>query len=197
MPTRCYTDTDRDRVRDLGVRSRIEGVHNGIDTERFTPGGPEATSLITKGRSSSSSAGWSKGNAPRLQFGRSPRPVRRIRTPRSTCVGGDARNELQSLAEELGVRDAVTFCGQVPYDEMPAVYRGADAFILPSRAEGVPRTIMEAMATGVPVVASDLPQVRNLVSDGGYTVNVGVTRHLVSDSGRVWTTPIRGACVLV
>jgi glycosyltransferase involved in cell wall biosynthesis len=67
----------------------------------------------------------------------------------------------------------VAFCEQAPYEELPAVYRGGDAFVLPSRAEGVPRTIMEAMATGVPVVSSDLPQVRGLVSDGGYTVDVG------------------------
>jgi glycosyltransferase involved in cell wall biosynthesis len=78
----------------------------------------------------------------------------------------------------------VTFVGQVPYEEMPAVYRGADAFVLPSRAEGVPRTIMEAMATGVPVVSSDLPQVRELVSSGGYTVDVGAHEAFAERLGR-------------
>ncbi|AKH97422.1 glycosyltransferase [Halanaeroarchaeum sulfurireducens] len=36
----CYTETDKNLVRDLGVHSRIEVVPNGIDTERFTPEGP-------------------------------------------------------------------------------------------------------------------------------------------------------------
>jgi glycosyltransferase involved in cell wall biosynthesis len=56
---------------------------------------------------------------------------------------------------------------------MPAVYRGADALILPSRAEGLPRTVLEALASGVPAVVSDLEHVAPLVDDVGETVTVG------------------------
>jgi len=77
------------------------------------------------------------------------------------CGEGPLQGELETLAQELCIREAVTFLGQVPYDEMPAVYRAGDVLVLPSRAEGVPRTIMEALSTGVPVVSSDLSQVRS------------------------------------
>jgi glycosyltransferase involved in cell wall biosynthesis len=81
---------------------------------------------------------------------------------------GPMRSE---LGREAG--DAVEFLGQVPYEEMPAVYRAGDVLVLPSRAEGVPRTVLEAFASGVPVVSSDLKQVAPLVEESGVTVPVG------------------------
>jgi len=169
----CYTDTDRDRVRDLGVDARIEVVPNGIDTDRFTPEGL-GSDLIDHDGPVVLFVG-------RLVEGKRPADaVRALATVREShpdaalylCGEGPLRKDLAALAADLGVVDAVTFCGQVSYDAMPEVYRSADVLVLPSRAEGVPRTVMEAMATGVPVVCSDLPQVRELVSVGGYTADI-------------------------
>lgn len=167
----CYTDTDRERVRDLHVSSPIKVVPNGIDTERFSPDGP-ASDLIDHDGPVVLFVG-------RLVEGKRPATaVRALATVRDThpdaalylCGSGPLREELASLAADLGIDDAVRFLGHVSYDEMPGVYRHADAFVLPSRAEGVPRTVMEAMATGVPVVCTDLPQTRPLVEVGGYPV---------------------------
>ncbi|WP_049935573.1 glycosyltransferase family 4 protein [Haloplanus natans] len=170
----CYTDTDRNRVRELGVTSPIKIVSNGIDTGRFHPQGSQSDMI--------------DHNGPvilfvgRLVEGKRPTDaIRALAAVREThpsaalfmCGQGPLRPDLESLAAELGIAGAVTFLGQVSYDAMPGVYRGADVFVLPSRAEGVPRTVMEAMATEVPVVCSNLPQIRELVSSGGYTVDVG------------------------
>lgn len=170
----CYTNTDRGRVRDLGVQSRIEVVANGIDTERFTPDGPESDLL--------------KHDGPIVLFvGRlveGKRPSDAVRalaavqeshpdTALYLCGEGPLKDDLASLAKDLGIANSVIFLGHVPYKEMPSVYRSADTFVLPSRAEGVPRTVMEAMATDLPVVCSDLTQIRNLIVDGGYAVEVG------------------------
>jgi glycosyltransferase involved in cell wall biosynthesis len=101
---------------------------------------------------------------------------------------GDAIAAVSQLAEERNAKlyvagegplrseldgDHVEFLGQLPYEEMPAVYRAADSLVLSSRAEGLPRTVLEAMASGVPVVVSDLEQVAPVVGDGGVTVSVG------------------------
>jgi glycosyltransferase involved in cell wall biosynthesis len=86
---------------------------------------------------------------------------------------GPLREELELETESLGVSNSVMFLGHLSYDEMPSVYRGADVLLLPSRAEGLPRTVLEAMASGVVPVTSDLPQLRDVVKGGGETVRVG------------------------
>jgi glycosyltransferase involved in cell wall biosynthesis len=86
---------------------------------------------------------------------------------------GPLRTELESEAESLGVSDQVRFLGEVGYDEMPFVYRGGDVLVLPSRAEGFPRTILEAIASNVPVVASDLAQFSNVVEGCGALASTG------------------------
>jgi glycogen(starch) synthase len=181
----CYTDVDRERVRDLGVDARIEVVANGIDTERFTPDGPTSDLIDRDGPVVLFVGRLVEGKRPETAV----RALARLRESHPDaalhlCGEGPLRDDLGDLAATLGVRDAVTFCGQVPYDDMPAVYRAGDVMILPSRAEGVPRTIMEAMATGVPVVSSDLPQVRELVSVGGYTVEVGDVEGFAAQLGQ-------------
>ncbi|MFL5828105.1 MAG: glycosyltransferase family 4 protein [Thermoleophilaceae bacterium] len=86
---------------------------------------------------------------------------------RATVVGdGPARAALERLAERGGVADRIDFAGAVGQDEIRAHYGRADVFCLPSFAEGVPVVLMEAMATGLPVVASSVMGVPELVEDG-------------------------------
>ncbi len=77
---------------------------------------------------------------------------------------GDQRAELELLTKTLGVQDQVHFGGFRP-DRLEWM-RGFDLFVLPSREEGIPRCLLEAMALGVPVLASDIPGNRDLVQDG-------------------------------
>jgi glycosyltransferase involved in cell wall biosynthesis len=58
---------------------------------------------------------------------------------------------------------------------MPAIYRSGDVLLLPSRAEGLPRTVLEAFASGTPVVSSHLEQIASIVREGGET---GVVRDI-------------------
>lgn len=158
----CYTEEDKRRVRDLGVRSPIAVVSNGIDTERFTPGGATSELIDTDGPVVLFVGRFVEGKRPQLAVEAFAKVTES--NPDAElylCGEGPLREELEQRAAELGVREEVTFLGQVHYEEMPNVYRSADALVLPSRAEGVPRTIMEALSSGVPVVSSDLPQVRS------------------------------------
>jgi glycosyltransferase involved in cell wall biosynthesis len=169
----CYTDEDRGRLRDLGVSTRIEVVANGIDTGRFTPEGPVDDRLV--GDPAVLFVG-------RLVEGKCPGDALdafarlRDRFPDvglTFCGDGPVRGDLEATVRERGLTGAVRFLGHVDYDAMPAVYRAADALVLPSRAEGLPRTVLEAMAAGVPVVVSDLEQVAPVVEGGGETAPVG------------------------
>lgn len=67
---------------------------------------------------------------------------------------GPEEEELKALAEELGVASRVRFMGQASHDELPLVLRACDIFIRPSRSEGMGNSFIEAMAAGVPVIAT-------------------------------------------
>ncbi|MDB4875824.1 MAG: glycosyltransferase family 1 protein [Gemmatimonadetes bacterium] len=69
---------------------------------------------------------------------------------------GDDRPRLETLARELGVADRVRFIGYVPEAEKTDHLRLADVFVMPGRGEGFGIAYLEAMACGVPVVASTL-----------------------------------------
>jgi colanic acid/amylovoran biosynthesis glycosyltransferase len=77
---------------------------------------------------------------------------------------GPERQRLERRAAELGVD--VTFTGAVGQDEIRRHYAEADVFCLPSFAEGVPVVLMEAMASGLPVVATRITGIPELVEEG-------------------------------
>ena len=157
----CYTDADQNRLREYGVTSDIAVVSNGVDTERFTPNGPRSELLNSGGPVLLFVGRLVDGKRPQLAVEALAGLLKEFPNAELyLCGKGPLRAELEALARELGVAASVTFLGQIRYEEMPHVYRSADVLILPSRAEGVPRTIMEALATGVPVVCTDLPPIR-------------------------------------
>ncbi|WP_374303937.1 glycosyltransferase, partial [Paracoccus sp. (in: a-proteobacteria)] len=86
---------------------------------------------------------------------------------RLTLVGdGPARAALEDRCRALGLGDAVRFTGYLSQDEVAAELSRADLFALPSFAEGVPVVLMEAMATGIPVLATRIAGIPELVEDG-------------------------------
>lgn len=81
-----------------------------------------------------------------------------------TILGeGKKRDQLQSLAEQLGLSDVVSMPGNLPHDKLWSEYDAADLFILPSRSEGTPKVVLEAMARGCPVIASSVGGVPSAV----------------------------------
>ena len=94
-----------------------------------------------------------------------PRILERYPDARLTLAGdGTCRDALSTLVRQLGIGERVTFLGH--RDDVPALLQDADVFVLPSRSEAFPNSIMEAMAAGVPVVASDVGGIPELVRDG-------------------------------
>ena len=181
----CYTDEDKNRVQEFGVSSQIEVVSNGIDTERFTPDGPESELVESDGAVVLFVGRLVEGKRPGLAVEafaavREEYPDAEL----YLCGEGPLLGELEKRATELDVREAVTFLGQVPYEEMPAVYRAADLLILPSRAEGVPRTVMEGLSTGAPVVCSNLEHVRSAFGEAVTYFDEGNSQMLTEAMSR-------------
>jgi glycosyltransferase involved in cell wall biosynthesis len=91
---------------------------------------------------------------------------------------GDTLGQLQRLATELGIAERVYFPGY--RSQLLPVYGSFDLFVLSSRREGLPNSILEAMAVGLPVVTTDVAGTSELVLDGqtGYVVPQGDVERL-------------------
>jgi glycosyltransferase involved in cell wall biosynthesis len=79
---------------------------------------------------------------------------------------GPEREALETLAVTLGVSDTVTFTGSLSNEHITALYRSADIMINPSLADNMPISVLEAMASGVPVVSTSVGGVPYLVEHG-------------------------------
>jgi len=93
---------------------------------------------------------------------------------------GDDRSRLEEKAMSLGLTDRIIFTGLIPEAEKADHYRLADAYVMPSRGEGFGFVFLEAMACGIPVVASQSDGSREAVRNGslGLLVNPADKREL-------------------
>jgi glycosyltransferase involved in cell wall biosynthesis len=93
---------------------------------------------------------------------------------------GPERDNLEEIANRLSIREYVEFAGSVPPEEVERHLQWADIFVFASESEGRPNVILEAMAAGLPVVATDIPGVRELLgADAGLLFSVGDAPALV------------------
>jgi glycosyltransferase involved in cell wall biosynthesis len=167
--------------------ARLEVVHCGVDSARYRPGERDpnravcVASLLPK-----------KGHVhlvDALALLTQRRPGLRLE-----LVGdGPERERIEGRARECGVADRLSVLGARSSEEVRATLAGAGVFALPSvrlpsgRMEGIPVALMEAMASGVPVVATRLSGIPELVEDGvtGLLVEPGDPRALATAMDRV------------
>jgi glycosyltransferase involved in cell wall biosynthesis len=166
----CYTKEDAEAVMDLGIgEGRIAIIHNGVDIELFSPQYREPSDevrLVWSGRFVPGKGVDTLIDAFALALKENPKL-------HLLLVGdGPQKDQIEAQIARLKVRDKVTINTYVPNNEMPDVYRSSSIFVLTSHYEGVPRTILESMACGLPVICTDLPQLRPIVGGNGILVPV-------------------------
>ncbi|HUT15720.1 MAG TPA: glycosyltransferase family 4 protein [Anaerolineae bacterium] len=111
---------------------------------------------------------------------------------RIVIVGrGHEGNALRQMAAELELGDRVVFVGGVSGEELPAYFHACDVFVLPSIYEGIPTVLVEAAASGKPVVSTRTRNVDDVVVDGqtGLIVPVRDAAELASALARVLSDP--------
>lgn len=150
--------------RDLPTDREIEVIPNGIDCQRFCPA-PRAAAhdgitrvLFSGNPTRRKGAHWLPAIVQRLDPG-----------VRLLCTGG-----LRGLRSRLP-NERVEFLGVIPHERMPELYRSVDLVFLPTVREGLSLAILEAMASGLPVVASaasSLPE-QIVHGEGGLLVETG------------------------
>ena len=94
---------------------------------------------------------------------------------------GPSKDHLKKLSQELGLSDHIHFLGYLSEDEVIDELQASDIFVLPSFVEGLPVSAMEAMAVGVPVIATNIAGTSELIADGktGILVRPSDARTLV------------------
>jgi len=175
----CSGDLAR-RVVSLGMPSdRVSVIPYGVDLERYKPDqGPTQTLRtalhIPDGQHVIMAMGrlvYKKGFSYLIEA----MPGVLARCPNSVLLiagQGDLGADLELLAESLGIRQQVIFAGHVPWDQTPAYLALADVVVLPSildqagNVDGLPNVLLESMATGCAIVASNVAGVPDVITDG-------------------------------
>lgn len=173
------------------VTQRLHRVYNGLDLQRF-PYRPRAPRDAVLRIAAVGRLVEKKG------FELLLRAVARLGES-GTAVhvdvvgGGPLETTIATLRDELGLGDVVTMHGPLPQDDVSAVLAAADVFVAPcvvgadGNADGLPTVLLEAMATGVPCVASDVTGIPEVILDGetGLLTRTGDLEHLVQALGLV------------
>jgi glycosyltransferase involved in cell wall biosynthesis len=144
-------------------------IPNGVDVHRFTPDGdrldlnlPKPVVLCV--------ASLKRNSHKRIELAMQAL----ARLPKASlllCGDGLDRDYFQALGEKLLGRERFAI-KSVPYQQMPLIYRSADAFTLPSIDEPFGLAYLEAMASGLPIVATDDQMRRYIVGNGGVLCDV-------------------------
>ena len=154
---------------------RIEIVNPGLDIDKFEcelpPDGSEGRRILYVGR-----IVYEKGIKVLItSFGALCEQEEAVEL--QVAGDGDALDDMKALAILLGIEHRVSFLGWVEHDEMVEHYKRAMMVVLPSFSEGMPYALLEGMAAGKPVIASDVSGMNELVDHGTngllYDINDG------------------------
>ena len=146
----------------------VERLPKGVDGDRFRPDGPSMRDrlgltgkrvLLTVARLVPIK------NVQRMLDAMALIRARVVNAHLVVVGDGPEARSLRESAAALGIADAVTFAGYVAHADTPAFYRAADVFALSSDFDNSPNVVLEAMASGVPIVTTDVGGVRELVAD--------------------------------
>ncbi|HET8630278.1 MAG TPA: glycosyltransferase [Thermomicrobiales bacterium] len=207
--TACSPDLAA-RAAPLGAdpaRSRV--IPYGVDPDRFRPADPATRAAIRR------DLGLAEGERLVLAGGRlvhkkgldvavaafAAPPLAGANARLVLFGDGDLRPALEAQVARLGLGGRVHFAGRVARDRLPALVGAADLFLLPSvhdhagNVDGLPNTLLEALAAGRPVVASRVAGVPTVVEDGveGLLVPEGDSETLAAAAARLLADPAAAA----
>ena len=155
----------RQRLVQLGEpAARVVTLRNGVDLKRFSPGnrvaaraklGLDGFTLLSVG-----------SLIPRKGHELIIAALTELPDMRLLIAGsGPMRAELERVAQDKGVASRVRFLGEIAHDDLTDAYRAADIFVLASSREGWANVLLEAMACGTPVVATNVNGTPEVVTD--------------------------------
>ena len=146
----------------VGTKREIEVIMNGIDTQEFSPPSKRADKrnlvLISTGRL-----------IERKGYEYLIAATRNLNGIEIQLIGdGNLSAKLKDLSKESGVQ--TNFLGKVSHEKIVGHLQNADVFVLPSLNEGMSNSILEAMATGLPIITTNVGGSKELINGNGYVI---------------------------
>ena len=173
----CVSDEGVEYYRRLlgAERRKVSLIENWVDFDLFSPQNPvrcrqafglplDKKILLFVGR-------LEKVKDPDLLL-QTFREVRLARPGAVLVLAGDGREKAELMARHADLKNDLIFLGAVPHARLPELFSAADCLLLTSHFEGMPKAVLEALATGLPVVSTAVGDVPKVVLDGfsGYVV---------------------------
>lgn len=169
LPDKVFVVSEQVRNYTIAVdrvpAARVETLYNGLDLDRWSTAAsiadPQSPIIVTVGNIRRVKGHDVLLRAAAIVIAKFPSASFRIA---GEILEPDYFAELESLAAQLGIADRVDFTGGV--SDLPGFFSDATLFVLPSRSEGFSNAIIEAMAGGLPVVATNVGGNAEAVADG-------------------------------
>ena len=180
------------KIADLGVpKEKIRVIYNGVDQKRFYPSDRKQARQCL-GLDHDRNVILYVGNLKRakgcidLINAYKTVSLQGIDVDLYYIGTGEVKAEIEALILKNGLRDRVHVIGQVEHEKLPEWINASNAIVLPSHNEGVPNILLEAMACGIPVVATKVGGIPEIVPDNaGILVELGNNAELAASMTRV------------
>lgn len=181
----CYTDKEKATLADM-LNLNLEKIcviPNGVDTDLFQPD----TDIDNQSSSNSGPTILWVGRFVRgkgVEYIIQAAKILIIECPnlKILLVGdGPLKGKIEDLIEKFNLKKNVIIKENIANENMPEVYQKSNMFVLPSLNEGVPKTLLEAMACGKPVILSEFPHLAELIKNAGLTFPKGNV-HALADN---------------
>ncbi len=180
----------KDRAHRFLPSVAIDVIGNGVELDRFSPapncrGSNREIKLLTVGRLSGTKRVDILIDAVELLHKQG------LEVRFAAIGGGGLKSQLRQIVQDKGLGNIITITGRREGNEMPDVYRQNDIFISATCQEGMSNAMLEAMASGLPIITTRCEGVEELISDNGIVVDsddatgiAGAVKTLVDDKGR-------------
>ncbi len=163
-----FTEREKEDMVAVGVKpEKIVIIPNGVDTEKFHPvvfPEPHPFTVIWVGR-------LAAGKGLKYAILGFEKFLESVPSALMYVVGdGPYLDAAQEYVAGKGLGERIIFTGRVENDEMISYYTRSSVYLMTSMSEGMPRTLLEAMACGLPVVCTDIPQLVPIIEEGGIVI---------------------------
>ena len=163
-----FTEREKEDMISVGVKpEKIVIIPKGVDTEKFHPvvsPEPHPFTVIWVGR-------LSAGKGLKYAILGFEKFLQSVPSALMYVVGdGPYLESAQAYVSGKGLDASIIFTGRVDNEEMLSYYARSSVYLMTSMSEGMPRTLLEAMACGLPVVCTDIPQLVPIIEAGGIVI---------------------------